>query len=77
MNTLFLWQSVYRIVVFFEVRKFHEFHGWDRFMKFKSSKNFYQNARILNSMAACIPSMRLAHVSHREGPFVKIKSQKG
>ena len=60
MNTLFLWQSVYRIVGFFEVCKFHEFRGWDRFMKFKSSKNFYRNIRILNNMAACIPSMGLA-----------------
>ena len=30
----------YHIVSFFEVLKFCEFHGCDRFVKFKSSKNY-------------------------------------
>ena len=63
----------YRIVGFFEVHKFRKFRGLDQFVKLKSSENIYQNVRILNYIAACMPSMRLAHVSHTERPFVKIK----
>ena len=50
----------YRIVGLFEVRKFREFCRWDRFVKFKPLKNIFQNVRILNYMAACIPSTELA-----------------
>ena len=43
---------------------------------FKSLKTFDQNFRILNYMAAAYLAWGLAHVSHREEPFVKIKSRK-
>ena len=33
---------LYCIVGFFEIRKFREFRGWDRFVKYKSSKNMLE-----------------------------------
>ena len=61
-------EIIYRIVGFFEVIKFHEFCGFDGFVRFKIDPN-YICCRAFGLIA-------LDHMSFLGWPFVKIKSWK-
>ena len=59
--------NIYHIVGFFQVLKFCKFCGFDRFMKFKPSKNW---PKLIYCKAYWITR------AFQVGPFVKIKSWK-